>query len=90
MPTYRHDGGQCGENARQQRNCRDHPAGRFAQSVDQRVKCADWVDEFAELGGNLVIKSASPADIEILAQSHDLVIISSGKGDLGRSSLRIR
>ena len=22
----------------------------FAQSVDQRVKCADWVDEFTELG----------------------------------------
>jgi len=60
------------------------PLVGFAQSVDQRVKCADWVDEFAELGGNLVIKSASPADIEILAQSHDLVIISSGKGDLGR------
>ncbi|MBA8963009.1 flavin reductase (DIM6/NTAB) family NADH-FMN oxidoreductase RutF [Rhodococcus percolatus] len=56
----------------------------FAQSVDQRVKCADWVDEFTELGGNLIIKVASPMDIENLAQSHDLVIISSGKGDLGR------
>ncbi|MFC9763343.1 styrene monooxygenase/indole monooxygenase family protein [Rhodococcus jostii] len=56
----------------------------FAQSVDQRVKCADWVDEFTELGGNLIIKAASPTDIENLAQSHDLVIISSGKGDLGR------
>ncbi|MCZ4584547.1 styrene monooxygenase/indole monooxygenase family protein [Rhodococcus opacus] len=56
----------------------------FAQSVDQRVKCADWVDEFTELGGNLIIKAASPMDIENLAQSHDLVIISSGKGDLGR------
>ncbi|UOT07336.1 flavin reductase [Rhodococcus opacus] len=56
----------------------------FAQSVDQRVKCADWVDEFTELGGNLIVKAASPTDIENLAQSHDLVIISSGKGDLGR------
>ncbi|QHE70792.1 flavin reductase [Rhodococcus sp. WAY2] len=56
----------------------------FAQSVDQRVKCADWVDEFVELGGDLIIKAARPRDIENLAHSHDLVIISSGKGDLGR------
>ncbi|RZL81385.1 MAG: flavin reductase [Rhodococcus sp. (in: high G+C Gram-positive bacteria)] len=60
------------------------PLVGFAQSVDQRVKCAAWIDEFAALGGNLIIKTAGPADIDILAQNHDLVIISSGKGDLGR------
>ncbi|TSD94224.1 flavin reductase family protein [Skermania sp. ID1734] len=56
----------------------------YAQSVDQRVKCAAWIDEFAAAGGKLVIRAASIADLEELAYSHDLVIVSTGKGDLGR------
>lgn len=60
------------------------PFGGAAQSVDQRLKVSAWVDEFASKGGNLVIRSADPAYLEWLAAAHDLVIVSTGKGDLGR------
>lgn len=55
-----------------------------AQSVDQRVKCAAWIDEFAAAGGKLVIREAAVTDLEELAYDRDLVIVSTGKGDLGR------
>ncbi|MCW4354676.1 flavin reductase [Hoyosella sp. YIM 151337] len=68
-----------------------HGRGRFgaqleyyAQSVDQRVKCSAWMDEFAAAGGKLVIRRAGITDLEELAHDHDLVIVSTGKGDLGR------
>jgi flavin reductase (DIM6/NTAB) family NADH-FMN oxidoreductase RutF/flavin-dependent dehydrogenase len=56
----------------------------YAQSVDQRVKCAAWMDEFASAGGKLVIRKASVTDLEELAYNHDLVVVATGKGDLGR------
>jgi flavin reductase (DIM6/NTAB) family NADH-FMN oxidoreductase RutF len=57
---------------------------RPAQSVDQRVKCASWLDRFAAGPGSVLLRSAELADLEDLARSHDLVIVSTGKGDLGR------
>ncbi|RVW02588.1 flavin reductase [Rhodococcus spongiicola] len=56
----------------------------YAQSVDQRVKCATWMEEFVAAGGKLIVRSASVADLEELAYNHDLVVVSTGKGDLGR------
>ncbi|MFC5175621.1 flavin reductase [Nocardioides taihuensis] len=55
-----------------------------AQSVDQRVKVSAWVEEFAEQGGNLVIRSADLNYLQTLADENDLVVVSTGKGDLGR------
>lgn len=55
-----------------------------AQSVDQRVKVSAWVEEFAEQGGNLVIRSADLNYLQALAEENDLVVVSTGKGDLGR------
>ena len=55
-----------------------------AYSVDQRVKIPRWMAEFSRLGGQMVIAEAGIAEIETYARQDDLVIIASGKGDVGR------
>lgn len=55
-----------------------------AQSVDQRVKCAAWLERYEQAGGKLVVRAARVADLEEYARSHDLVVIATGKGELGR------
>lgn len=53
------------------------------QSIDQRVKIPVWMDRFVELGGILQIADAGVAELEVLAATHDLVIVASGKGEIG-------
>jgi 2-polyprenyl-6-methoxyphenol hydroxylase-like FAD-dependent oxidoreductase len=53
-----------------------------AQSVDQRVKVPGWMREFERSGGNLVIEEADVAALERYADSHDLVIVAAGKGQV--------
>ncbi|NYT69237.1 styrene monooxygenase/indole monooxygenase family protein [Pusillimonas noertemannii] len=53
-------------------------------SVCQRVKIPRWTEEFQRLGGDLRLSSATIADVDALAQSHDLVIIAAGKGEIGK------
>ncbi len=55
-----------------------------AYSVDQRVKIPRWMTEFSRLGGQMVIADAGIAEIETYARQDDLVIIASGKGEVGR------
>ncbi|MEX5598858.1 styrene monooxygenase/indole monooxygenase family protein [Pseudophaeobacter sp. C1-32P7] len=57
---------------------------RFAYSVDQRGKIPVWLEEFERLGGQLVIKEAGISDLELYAREDDLVLVASGKGDVGR------
>ncbi len=57
----------------------EHPG----QSLDQRVKFAGWMERFAARGGNLVIHRATPQDLDRYAADHDLVIVATGKGELG-------
>ncbi|MBQ0983963.1 FAD-binding oxidoreductase [Streptomyces sp. F63] len=54
----------------------------YAQSVDQRVKMAGWMETFAQRGGQLVIHGAAVSDLDYFARSYDLVLISAGKGEL--------
>lgn len=56
----------------------------FAQSVDQRVKIPGWLGKFEKRGGRLVLKAAGPDDLAQFVQTHDLVIVASGKGVLGQ------
>src|SRR3989440_7071193 len=56
----------------------------YGQSIDQRVKFAGWMKEFAKRGGNLVIKDAGPQDVDGYAKSHDLVLVAAGKGEINR------
>ncbi|MEU7132375.1 styrene monooxygenase/indole monooxygenase family protein [Streptomyces sp. NPDC046261] len=54
----------------------------YAQSVDQRVKMAGWLDTFAERGGRLVVHGAAVSDLDFLAPRYDLVLVAAGKGEL--------
>jgi len=54
-----------------------------AQSVDQRVKMPAWMNEFERLGGNLLNMHAGLDELEELASDADLVVVASGKGDIG-------
>lgn len=54
----------------------------YAQSVDQRVKMAGWMETFAERGGKLVIHGVAVSDLDYLARAYDLVLVAAGKGEL--------
>jgi hypothetical protein len=54
----------------------------YGQSVDQRIKFAAWMTEFARRGGDLVIKDAGAHDIDGYSKSHDLVLVAAGKGEI--------
>ncbi|MEU4208979.1 styrene monooxygenase/indole monooxygenase family protein [Streptomyces sp. NPDC026206] len=54
----------------------------YAQSVDQRVKMAGWLDAFTERGGRLVVHGAAVSDLDFLAHRYDLVLVAAGKGEL--------
>jgi flavin-dependent dehydrogenase len=56
----------------------------FNQSVDQRVKFSGWLRKLEELGGRLVIKSATLKDVDQLTAESDLVLVASGKGEIGK------
>ncbi len=55
-----------------------------AYSVDQRVKIPRWMAEFTKLGGQMVIADAGLSDLELYARQDDLVIVASGKGEIGK------
>lgn len=52
------------------------------QAVDQRVKYPGWMKKFQELGGELIIRDATVADLENYGRQSDLVIVAGGKGDI--------
>ncbi|MEZ7007177.1 styrene monooxygenase/indole monooxygenase family protein [Streptomyces sp. AD55] len=54
----------------------------FAQSVDQRVKMAGWMETFAQRGGQLVIHGVAVGDLDYFSRAYDLVLIAAGKGEL--------
>ncbi len=56
----------------------------YAQAVDQRIKMPKWMAEFQKYGGQLVIEEAQISDVEGYARKHDLTIVATGKGNLGR------
>ncbi len=58
--------------------------GAPGQSVDQRIKMPVWMAEFQRRGGELVIEDAGIPELERYAQTSDLVIVSTGKGEIGK------
>ncbi|TJZ99023.1 styrene monooxygenase/indole monooxygenase family protein [Actinacidiphila oryziradicis] len=54
----------------------------YAQSVDQRVKMAGWMETFAECGGRIVIHGAAVSDLDYFSRAYDLVLVAAGKGEL--------
>ena len=53
-----------------------------ARSVDQRVRLPLLLEEVERRGGKVVIRAATVEDLETLASSHDLVVVSTGRGGL--------
>ncbi|MBH1933664.1 FAD-binding oxidoreductase [Streptomyces sp. AV19] len=53
-----------------------------AQSVDQRLKMAGWLETFAARGGRLVVHGVSACDLDYFARRYDLVLVAAGKGEL--------
>lgn len=59
-----------------------HRLDHVAQSVDQRVKMPVWMELFTQRGGELLLQDAGVAELEALAESHDLVVLAAGKGEV--------
>jgi len=55
-----------------------------AQSVDQRLKLSTWLEQLQRRGGRLVIQQASIRALEAHARAHELVVVATGRGALGR------
>jgi hypothetical protein len=53
------------------------------QSVDQRIKFPAWMKYFEEIGGELVFHEVGVSDLERYSKDSDLVIVASGKADIG-------
>ncbi|WP_046467975.1 styrene monooxygenase/indole monooxygenase family protein [Allosalinactinospora lopnorensis] len=54
----------------------------YAQSVDQRVKMADWLESFEDDGGRVIISGATVSDLEGFTEMFDLVVVAAGRGEL--------
>ncbi len=52
-----------------------------AQSVDQRVKMAGWLETFAERGGKVVVHAAAVSDLDYFSRAYDLVLVAAGRGE---------
>ncbi|QJP69530.1 styrene monooxygenase/indole monooxygenase family protein [Burkholderia glumae] len=65
---------------------------RYAQSVDQRLKMSAWLLEVERRGAHVQLGDVGIPELEALAQSHDLVLLAAGKGDIvnlfGRDATR--
>lgn len=55
-----------------------------AQSTDQRIKMAAWLELFEERGGILRYQPVTPAELDSLSRTggYDLTIVAAGRGDL--------
>jgi flavin reductase (DIM6/NTAB) family NADH-FMN oxidoreductase RutF/2-polyprenyl-6-methoxyphenol hydroxylase-like FAD-dependent oxidoreductase len=56
------------------------PLDTPAHSVDLRIKIPALLEEIERLGGKVVVRNAALDDLEDLAASHDLVVVSTGGG----------
>jgi hypothetical protein len=57
--------------------------GKLGAAVDLRTRVRRWMDDFVGRGGRLIIERVTAARIESIAQTADLTILATGKGELG-------
>ncbi|MDQ0634353.1 flavin reductase (DIM6/NTAB) family NADH-FMN oxidoreductase RutF [Arthrobacter pascens] len=55
-----------------------------AHSIDQRIKSAAWIETFISAGGDFRIEKVSARMLEELTRDYELVVVSTGKGELGQ------
>jgi hypothetical protein len=53
-------------------------------SIDQRVKMPAWIYRFEELGGKMLYETADLAALDRYEADSDLVLVASGKGEIGK------
>ena len=53
-----------------------------AQSVDQRVKMAGWLELLEDKGATVVYHGVTTSDLNALTELYDLVVVAAGKGEL--------
>ncbi|MEV6424571.1 FAD-dependent oxidoreductase [Streptomyces sp. NPDC051662] len=58
------------------------PLDEAQQSVDQRVKMADWLELFEARGGRVIHRAVDAAELERLASERDLTLVAAGRGEL--------
>ncbi|MFM2322160.1 MAG: hypothetical protein RLZZ225_313 [Pseudomonadota bacterium] len=54
------------------------------QAIDQRLKFFRWIEEFIQLGGQLIIQNVNNNDLNHIAKQQDLTIVTSGKGEISQ------
>ncbi|MFE4197004.1 flavin reductase [Paenarthrobacter sp. NPDC056912] len=60
------------------------PLDGAARSIDQRIKSALWIETFVAAGGDFRIEKVTARMLEELARDYELVIVSTGKGEIGQ------
>jgi hypothetical protein len=60
------------------------PLEGTAHSVDQRIKSAAWIEAFVAGGGDFRIEKVTPRMLEELSRDYELVIVSTGKGEVAQ------
>lgn len=60
------------------------PLEGTAHSIDQRIKSAAWIEAFVAGGGDFRIEKVTPRMLEELSRDFELVIVSTGKGEVGQ------
>ncbi|MFI1992286.1 styrene monooxygenase/indole monooxygenase family protein [Actinoplanes sp. NPDC020271] len=60
------------------------PLDRPAQSTDQRIKMARWLEDAEERGVEVIYNAATTQDLDAITQigRYDLTVVAAGKGDL--------
>jgi hypothetical protein len=56
----------------------------LVDSIDQRVKMPAWIYRFEELGGRMLYETADLEALDRYAAESDLVLVASGKGEIGK------
>jgi flavin reductase (DIM6/NTAB) family NADH-FMN oxidoreductase RutF len=60
------------------------PLDSPARSIDQRLKCSLWIESFITKGGDFRVEKVTVSRLEELASNYELVVVSTGKGELGQ------
>lgn len=55
----------------------------YAQSIDQRIKIARWIETFSARGGELIVENLTVSALDAKAAAYDLVIVATGRGEIG-------
>jgi 2-polyprenyl-6-methoxyphenol hydroxylase-like FAD-dependent oxidoreductase len=53
-----------------------------SSSIDYRLYLPRLMEEYEQRGGDLVVRSVQPEDVELLSHDHDLMVVCSGRGAL--------